>query len=102
MMFLNEYDIDCAAAQAERDELPNLAHAVDILTRLVNWTNRNSDGWAYWPKPCRAAKSLQELIYNVDRFDPVDLTPEQVKKASSPIKAFLTRQGVQDTHPFFI
>jgi hypothetical protein len=95
MTWMNEYDVgDAYDAYAERDDLPNLAVAVVALSDLVTWTNRNSDGWPYWQKPSRAASKLQGLIQSVDRWHPKDLARDDVKRAITPIKAFLTRQGV--------
>jgi hypothetical protein len=67
---------------------------VVIIDRLRYWTNRNSDGWAYWPKPVRAAKNLMVLLESGDRWDPADVTEAELKKAIVPIKSFLTRHGV--------
>lgn len=94
MLFMNEYEIEDALRRVDPEETPNLAGAIVNLANLAAWTNANSDGWPYWSKPCRAAKSLQALIQGVDRYDPEDVLPTQVSKALSPVKAFLTRQGV--------
>lgn len=93
-MWMNEYDVEDALRRVDPEETPNLAGAVIALANLVSWTNSNSDGWPYWAKPGNAAKSLQALIQGVDRYDPQDVTAAQVTKALSPVKAFLTRQGV--------
>ena len=94
MMFMNEYEIEDALRRFEPTETPNLATAAAALARLCLWTNRNSDGWPYWSKPIRASAKLQTLINSVDRFDPVDASDKELRAALSPIKAFLTRQGV--------
>lgn len=94
MMLMNEYDIDNARSRFADDETPNLFTAANTLYRLKEWTNDNSDGWPYWRKPSQAAKRLQELLQAADRFDPQDCTDAQLKAALSPVKAFLTRQGV--------
>lgn len=93
-MWMNDYDIEDAARRFDPATHRNLAIGVLIIARLANWTNRNSDGWAYWKKPSNAAKRLMELIQSVDRWEPVDVSAEDLKKACTPIKAFLTRQGV--------
>lgn len=98
-MYMNEYDVATAydtmhdyRAGSGWDE------ATEILARLVNWTNDNSDGWPYWIKPRNAAKNLQHAILTemdaVRRgFENPDLDPEELSKLLRPIKAFLTRQG---------
>ena len=94
MLFMNDWEIENALRRFNSDQTPNLAAGARALAALADWTNRNSDGWAYWPKPCRAAKSLQTLLQSVDRFDPADVSAADLNKALRPIKAFLTRQGV--------
>lgn len=91
---MNEWDVEDLERRFYVDETPHLREAARVLARLVDWTNRNSDGWCYWPKPSRAAKSLMTLLEAADRYDPVDVTATQLTKALSPVKAFLTRQGV--------
>jgi hypothetical protein len=93
-MWMNEWDIEEAIRRFDRPDTPNLGQGALILDRLMRWTNRNSDGWPYWSKPSNAARSLMKLLQAADRYDPVDVTPAELKKALSPIKAFLTRQGV--------
>lgn len=99
MTFMNEYDIQDAASRYANH--PTLGPAVLQLLYLVNWTNHNSDGWAYWPKPCRAAAKLQALIQGerLSRFDDerADATPAALRAALAPIKAFRTRQGADFT-----
>lgn len=100
---LNEYDVAYAVERvAGRDDLPNLRTAAATLARLVEWTNANSDGWAYWRKPAAASKQLQ---LEVDRrvlglatwpTYMVDLTDRELKQALGHIKAFLTREKVTD------
>lgn len=99
-MFMNEWDIEEAVRQ--HDDHPILGPATETLYNLMRWTNRHSDGWAYWPKPCRAARKLQELIQGDGSWEArygerTDVTEAQLKAAYSPIKAFLTRQNATDT-----
>ncbi len=99
MKFMNEHDIaDVVDRFAKADDLPNLRYAVVTLARLARWTNRNSDGWAYWPKPVNAARRLIERVeqavnedsrYGVEH----DLTNAELTAILRPIKAFRTRQG---------
>ena len=97
MRFMNEWDIESAVRRY--GDHPVLGPAVATLQYLVNWTNQNSDGWAYWPKPCRAAAKLMVLIerdgtskYAIDR-ERADATVAELRKAYVPIKAFRTRFG---------
>lgn len=104
MLFMNEYEVEDALRRVDPDNEPVLTEAVIVLANLVAWTNANSDGWAYWAKPGRAAKGLQEAIQAHQRWeraayqgrrDPADeITAATLKRALAPIKAFLTRQGV--------
>lgn len=91
-MWMNEYDVQDAVNRFGQAETPNLATGAQALYDLMNWTNRNSDGWPYWNKPSRAAKSLMEMLHAADRFDPQDVTAADLAKALRPVKAFLTRQ----------
>lgn len=102
MMFMNEMDIE--DAQRRYRNHPVLGPASQTLHNLMECANRNSDGWAYWPKPCRAAKKLQELIEGYSHLggvreahfdrDREDATPAKLKAAYSPIKAFRTKSGL--------
>ena len=94
MRYVNEYDLADMARRFDPETCPVLATGVLILVRLANWTNRNSDGWAYWPKPVRAASRLMDLLESVDRWEPEkDLSVADLNRALTPIKAFATRQG---------
>lgn len=102
MLFMNEYEIRRAEATfAQTPQHPVLGPAACTLHNLMLWTNQHSDGWAYWPKPCRAAKQLQALIQQGQRWEREEYqyprtpepTAEQYRKALVPIKAFRTRQG---------
>jgi hypothetical protein len=93
---MNDYDIQIATQRYGTHEI--LGPAIKTLNNLVEWTNQNSDGWAYWPKPARAAGKLMELIdgpgthrYGDRRRE--DVTIAEYRKALAPIKAFRTRQG---------
>ena len=98
-MWMNEHEIDQLEVFFPGDAFPNLGRGVQVLTNLRDWTNANSDGWCYWNKPSKAADRLmehfeaQKVLYfrggNV-----TDLTDAELRKLLTPIKAFLTRQGV--------
>jgi len=92
MLFMNEYEVEDALRRFSGH--PVLGPASRTLANLVDWTNRNSDGWAYWPKPCRAAKALQELFpRRWDDDTDEEYLAEQYRRALRPIKAFRTRQA---------
>jgi len=91
MRFMNEWDIQRVVAVYDRH--PILGPASKTLESLKNWTNENSDGWAYWPKPCRAAAKLMELLERDPRYGEAVVTEAEYKAALRPIKAFRTRQG---------
>lgn len=96
MRFMDEYDIETAFNR--RFGHPTLGPAVVTLHNLMHYTDGHSDGWAYWPKPVRAAAKLMALIEGegdwATRYGPrTDVTAAQVRAAYTPIKAFLTRQG---------
>ena len=96
MRFMNEWDI--GNAQRRYADHPVLGPATTTLRRLADWANENSDGWAYWPKPCRAAAQLMELIEGNGTNRALAeaderATPAAYRKALAPIKAFRTRQG---------
>ena len=98
MRFMNTWEIT-RAAEVYADH-PLLGPATQTLAALRDATDANSDGWCYWPKPARAAAKLIELIerdgtatYAFDRAR-ADVSPEELKAALRPIKAFRTRSGL--------
>lgn len=97
MKYMNDYDLDNARRRFENT--PNRLYLTSVVENLRFWTNHNSDGWAYWAKPVRAAARAIDLIESTttpenDRRVAVDATGAEVIAALKPIKAFLTRQGV--------
>jgi hypothetical protein len=99
MMFLNTYEID--EARARYASHPVLGPAAQTLANLRDAADANSDGWAYWPKPARAAALLQKILTNARThtfrsWDPdyVEPTAADVRRAYAPIKAFRTRSGI--------
>ncbi|HEX6685542.1 MAG TPA: hypothetical protein VF062_22395 [Candidatus Limnocylindrales bacterium] len=95
MRFMNDWDI--ARAYERYTDHPVLGPATRTLANLRDWTDANSDGWAYWPKPIRAAAKLQALITGDGTYaalhDLSRATPAAYRQALTPIKAFRTRQG---------
>lgn len=110
MRFMNDYDIDNALrafldrAGLGEGETPHLGILAVVVNNLADWANDNSDGWAYWPKPCRAAARAQEILQDAlsaQYRGPVeDIDIPTLRKACAPIKAFLTRQGVDHSEVF--
>jgi hypothetical protein len=99
MTWMNDYDLDEAERRYDPGQTPNRAHLTATVSALRDWTNRNSDGWPYWSKPSRAAARAMGLIEattweETERRATEDATDAETKAALSPIKAFLTRQGV--------
>ena len=100
MAWMNQWEIENLNDRFNDVDTPNLFRATQVLSRLAAWANQNSDGWVYWPKPARAASSLMGLLERKEQeqrrgnFEVTDLTNAELTKALSPIKAFLTRQGV--------
>lgn len=98
MRFMNEHEIEDNLGRWE--DHPVLKAASQTLSNLKDAANANSDGWAYWPKPARAAAKLMDLIERDGTSeyrwgDREDATVAALKAAYSPIKAFRTRTGVQ-------
>jgi hypothetical protein len=104
MLYMNDYEIDQAirlhSATIHTEDILALNGAL-VLRNLAEWANANSDGWAYWPKPARAAAKLMTLLQERERRyrdGGIDadqgVTRGELAAAITPIKAFLTRQGV--------
>jgi hypothetical protein len=92
---MNEYEVEDALRRTDEGTVARAA--AQTLANLVEWTNSNSDGWAYWRKPSAAAKQLQKLVdsYHPFRQPPIDEDAARLayRKALTPIKAFRARQG---------
>jgi len=104
---LNECEIENAARDACEDfHRPNLQAAVMTLWRLMDWSNSISDGWAYWRKPSNASTRLQETVrvcymsYPERSRPETDISSAELRKLYTPIKSFLTRQGVAHSEVF--
>lgn len=101
MTYLNHYEAEDAYRifDAERNRLPNLHLAAHIILALIEWTDSCSDGWTYWRKPRQAAAGLVTLIEYARRehlrgHEVRDISFADLRSALRPIKAFLTRAGV--------
>jgi hypothetical protein len=96
MNFMNEYDLQVARTRFTHASKPNRLAAALVVDRLRAWADSVSDGWAYWPKPCRAAERAIALIesrtYAENQAqEETDATDEELAAALRPIKALLTR-----------
>ena len=97
-MFMNEYEVERARDKYRGTE--PLGEATEVLANLMWWTNSNSDGWPYWQAPRKAAARLVALIQSVEagpwgqRRDEETITAAEVRRTYAPIKAFLTKRGV--------
>jgi hypothetical protein len=92
-MFMNQAEIEAAADNSH--ECPNVRAGYRFLKLLMEATNRQSDGWAYWPKPSQSAQKLQELLKTAGNpMFPTHgtITVRQLQSALVPIKAMVTRE----------
>lgn len=106
---MNEYDVEEMQEHIDAAEFPNLARGAWVLGNLVEWTNRNSDGWPYWRKPGKSAERLMAMLHEQDyaiRFghdrqgNPLrDVTTSELTRACAPIKSFLTKYGAVNGSP---
>ena len=101
MKYMNEFDIHMAKRQFMCGYTPYRAALVFTVIELRDWTDLNSDGWAYWRKPLQAAQRaishIESGTYEEDiRRAREDISLEEFKAAIRPIKSFLTRQNVSD------
>jgi hypothetical protein len=95
MLFMNEFDI--VQARETFRNTPVLNRATTFLELFANEANEHSDGWHAWPKPCRAATRLQELIQGNEKRLRAGIallaSEKDLAKALTPIKAFYTKHG---------
>ena len=104
--YLNESEILDAERTFHLDGQHNLYQGARILWALASWANQNSDGWCHWVKPRKAASGLIDVVDDARRqylrgHGVPDITDEQLTGLVRPIKAFLTRNKVnQDDLPW--
>lgn len=91
MRYMNDYDLEQARRRFTGQTMPNRLALVMVVDNLREWADTVSDGWAYWPKPCRAASRAMELIDSSTFRETEDIDEETMLRAVQPIKAFLTR-----------
>lgn len=100
MPFINEYE-------AEDLELtwrshPVMAPATRTLWNLIDVVNENSDGWAYWTKPQKAAARLMAMIdaaskarYSREGTPSDDDLMAAYRRCIPTLKRFRTTSGLQ-------
>ena len=96
MRYMNDYDLDYARRRFTRASCPNRLALVLVIDQLRHWTDGNSDGWAYWPKPCRAAQKAIDHVYSTtnaanEAQEAHDITDAEMRAAVVPIRSVLTR-----------
>lgn len=106
MRYMNSFDIGESLARNSGD--PILEPAAQTLANLAEWADYNSDGWAYWPKPVRAAQRLIEFLerysgaYTCALYDVDPVQAAEYRVALRPIKAFRTRYASGNSPSFNI
>lgn len=74
---------------------PNVRKGVNLLFRLMQSVDAQSDGWAYWSAPFDAANKLMALLRtagNIWRDTDGIITEKQLKDAITPIRRMVTTQ----------
>ena len=92
-MFMNQYEIEDAANQTH--DCQNVRKGVQLLLKLMQSVNEQSDGWAYWSAPSKSAEKLQELLKtagNMSYGTHGKISAADLKKAVAPIRSMVTRQ----------
>jgi hypothetical protein len=91
---MNETEIEIL--QRRGHTCPNVRKGVRLLYRLMLAVNRQSDGWAYWRPPGRAAGPLMGLLRERAGwlFDEKQgtVTWDELRKVVTPIKRMATVQ----------
>jgi hypothetical protein len=101
-MFANSHDIySWQQRYNNATGYPLAGNLADNVAALADWADSNSDGWSTWPKPSRAAARATQALFDLQarerrawRDREPDLKPHEVRSALVPVRAFLTRQGV--------
>lgn len=65
---------------------PVLSCATVFLQQFVEMVDQHSDGWAYWPKPARAATRLMNMINH-----PETASENELKLSVRTVRMFCTR-----------
>ena len=94
-MWMNQSDIEILYQNHDSHTCPNVRTGVRLLYRLMEAVNNQSDGWAYWAAPGKAADKLMDLIRTTGNIlYPLHgtISDDQLKKAISPIRRMVTVQ----------
>ena len=92
-MFLNQYEIENIARN--KHDCPNVRKGANLLLRLMQSVNAQSDGWAYWSPPIKSAEKLIQLLQTAGNLwygTHGTITSEQLKQAVIPIRRMVTIQ----------
>jgi len=92
-MWMNQGEIEMMAHN--HHACPNVRKGVRLLQRLMEAVNEQSDGWAYWSAPGKAAEKLMDLLKGVGNlwYDTHGtISDADLRKAITPIRAMVTRQ----------
>lgn len=92
-MWMNQHDIEMLNSRTHA--CPNVQKGVQLLYRLMQAVNQQSDGWAYWHAPAKAADKLMDLIRtagNIWYDTSGTITDKQLKDAITPIRRMVTVQ----------
>jgi hypothetical protein len=92
-MWMNQAEIEWAARQ--NHDCPVVSKGVKLLYRLMESVNEQSDGWAYWHAPSKAAEKLVALLQsagNLSHGTIGTITEADLRKALSPIRTMVTKQ----------
>lgn len=99
-MKMNQSDIEIMASNTH--DCPNVRKAVRLLAALLEAVNAQSDGWAHWAAPSRAAEPLMDLLRGVGNIwhdTHGTISDSELRKAITPIKAMVTNQKrIQAAH----
>ena len=90
---MNQAEIEWTASR--QHDCPNVRKGVRLLHRLMEAVNEQSDGWAYWPAPSKAAEKLMELLKtagNLQHGTYGTISDADLKAAIATIKRMVTHQ----------
>lgn len=93
-MWMNQAEIEFAASRIHA--CPNVTKGVQLLHRLMEAVNAQSDGWAYWSAPGKAADKLMDLLKtagNLSYDTNGTISDADLRKAVSPIRRMVKVQS---------